>query len=99
MERVSICYSLLAIRYSPFATVSKIRNRLQPEHQGVWIGAGAAGVDHILDVRPYLQAGERPVGVVELHGVFVALHGDRAEADQVLAGQVLELFRPGDAAV
>jgi hypothetical protein len=47
-----------------------------------------------LDVRSYLQAGERPVGVVELHAVFVALDGHRAEASQVL-----QLFRPGDAAV
>jgi hypothetical protein len=79
--------------------LSEIRNRLQPEYQCVWIRVGAARVDHLLDVRPHLQAGERPVGIVELHGVFVALHGHRAEGDQVLAGQVLQLFREGDAAV
>jgi hypothetical protein len=89
----------LPFSYGPPAAASEIGDCLQPEHQRIWIGAGAAGVDHVLDVRPHLQAGERPVGVVELHGVFVALHGDRTGSDQVLAGQVLKLFRPGDAAV
>src|SRR6266705_2464375 len=78
----------------PPDAVSEIRNRLQPEHQCVWIRAGAAGVDHVLDVRSHLQAGERSVGVVEFHAVFVALDGHRTEASQIL-----QLFRPGDAAV
>ena len=74
--------------------VSEICDRLQPKHQCVCIRAGATGIDHVLDVQSHLQACERPVRIVELHAVFVALDGHRAEVSQIL-----QLFRPRDVAV